>query len=288
MNRLWLQQWLSGNGESLFFYRKVEAGEDMKTLLIVSETEKVGESLEKALSVNFRIVRSLDAQSCQPDFILIAAQENFSYFFPKKEQFQQDHPRIPMLFLWIEEEHLHILSCSNLRYMNGKTIPKSQDSLLEYLNLSLSKAQNSASADHPQLMEIQSDIRNHYLQTEYGAIQVEYDNFTSIFQFVEQLAALSGQSVQTLLLSLRPTSERTGAEEQLHIAMSLLQDAIQKTLRKNDVLTGCSDSQFLVLLMDADDDGGHLAANRIFNTFLGLYDGNAYRLHYDIRPIGTK
>ncbi len=260
----------------------------MKKLLIVSETEQVGAALEKILAVNFSILRSLDKQSCQPDFILIAAQENFSYFFPKKEQFQQDHPRIPILFLWIEEEHLHILSCSNLRYMNGKTIPKSQDSLLEYLNLSLSKAQSIAVAEHPQLRDIQSDIRNHYPQTECGAIQVEYDNFTSIFQFVEQLAARSGQSVQTLLLTLRPATEQTGSEEQRQIAMSLLREAIQQTLRKNDVLTGCSDSQFLVLLMDADDDGGHLAVNRIFNTFLGLYDGDAYRLHYDIRPIGTK
>lgn len=259
----------------------------MKKLLIVSETEQVGATLEKILEVNFSILRSIDKQPCQPDYILIAAQENFSYFFPKKEQFQQKYPRIPILFLWIEEEHLHILSCSNLRYMNGKTIPKSQDSLLEYLNLSLSKEKYSA-AERPQLRDIQTDIREHYPQTEYGAIQVEYDNFASIFQFVEQLAARSGQSVQTLLLTLRPVSEQKESEEQLRDAMSLLQDAIQQTLRKNDVLTGCSDCQFLVLLMDADDDGGHLAANRIFNTFLGLYDGDVYRLHYDIKPIGTK
>jgi|GEM_PF-2136148 len=255
-------------------------GETVKTLLIVSESDQICEMLNTLLTGHFRLLRN-NAQT-RPDFILIAAQEDFSCFFAAKEYYQNEFPEVPMLFLWIEDTCLRIVSCSNLRYMNGITIPKSPDSLLRYLNDSLMPD----AGDLQKLPEIQTDIRSHYTQKDTGAIKVEYDNFASIFQFVEQLAARSGQSVQTLLLSLLPAGGRAHNYDLLRDARALLNEAILRTLRKNDVMTGCSDSQFLVLLMDADDDGGHLAANRIYNTFLGLYEGDAYQLHYDIKPIG--
>ncbi len=138
-----------------------------------------------------------------------------------------------------------------------------------------------------QLQQIQSELlrANDRSDSESGAMQVEYDSFASIYRFAEKQAARSGHDVQTLLLTLTPRLQKPMEPDHQQHAMSLLSTAIQMTLRKNDVLTGCSKSQMLVLLMDADDDGGHLAANRIVNTFLGMYEDADYELHYDIRPI---
>lgn len=253
----------------------------MNQVLIVSEHDDIGETLKKILASDYELV-----QDC-PDFILIAAKEEFSYFFGAKEKLQQNFPEVPMLFLWIEEDRVHILSCSNLQYMDGKTIPRSEECLLTYLNESFADMRENNHCEQQRLTDIQSEMRSNY--PEQGALKVEYDNFASIFQFVEQLAKRSGQFVQMLLLSLVPSAAgRDENGDEFRLAKKLLTEAVQQTLRKNDVLTGCSDSQMLVLLMDADDDGGHFAANRIFNTFLGLYDGSAYELHYDVKPVGAK
>ncbi len=252
----------------------------MNRILIRSEYSEISQALCESLAVHF--VLADDA----PQLILIAAKDRFSYFFSMKEQLQQEYPEVPMLFLWIEETCLHILSCGDLRRMDGKTIPRSQDSLLDGLKASIAEIQETAPANPRKLSDIQSRLQNGFPQSPKGAQKVEYDNFTSILHFVEQLSARSGQSAQILLLSLVPKTEGVSSPEEFSAARQFLSDAVRQTLRKQDVLTGCSESQMLVLLMDANDDGGHFAANRIYNTFLGLYDGQAYQLQYDIRSVG--
>ncbi len=255
----------------------------MNQILIVSEHDEISTAIEQMLTPEFRFVQD------NPDYILIAARSEFSFLFTMKEKMQQEFQQTPMLFLWIEESCMHILSCSNLQYMDGRTIPKTGESLLAYLTNAFSAVHDNSPAQTQKLTEIQTGMRNHFPKERQGALKVEYDNFTSIFEFVEQLARRSGQYVQMLLLSLIPSglsADESGGE--FRLARELLTEAVQQTLRKNDVLTGCSESQMLVLLMDADDDGGHFAANRICNTFFGLYDGNAYTLHYDVKPVGNQ
>ena len=73
--------------------------------------------------------------------------------------------------------------------------------------------------------------------------------------------------------------------EALLQALGELSEAVQIALRRNDVYTECSGAQILVLLMDADDDGGHQAANRIRNTFLGLHESALFDLADELDAI---
>jgi hypothetical protein len=47
----------------------------------------------------------------------------------------------------------------------------------------------------------------------------------------------------------------------------------------------CGSDQVLVLLIGADDEGGHLAANRIVSSFYNECSDDSFELTYDIREI---
>ena len=118
-----------------------------------------------------------------------------------------------------------------------------------------------------------------------GALYVTYESFVSIYRFAEKLCERSRQDVQTMLLTLRPRFGETPPEEALAQACAQLGNAVQLTLRRNDVFTECGAAQMLVLLMDADDDGGHQAANRIRNTFLGIHEAALFDLAYEVGTV---
>ncbi len=257
----------------------------MKHVLIMTEDNGLFLSLEKILNTRFH-VQSLPV-SAAPDLILIAAKEHFTELLTARDRVNKEFPHIPVLFLWVETDCIHFLTCGEMQQFEERTIPRSERELLAFLDAQIDGIIDPQK-DSQLLTEIQSGIRKNYQDSSAnGALQVEYESFASIYQFVEQLASRSGQAVQTLLLTLIPRSHTAPSQETLHNAMTVLSSAIQMTLRRNDVLTGCSSTQMLVLLMDADDDGGHLAANRIFNAFLGLYDDDVFELHYDIKPLGA-
>ncbi len=266
----------------------------MNRVLIVSEEETLALRLEESLNQHFQILHGtafdhrLHAELL-PNVIAVAAREDFSYFLEMERKLSVIFPQIPILFLWIESECIRILTSADLQNADRTTVPLLENGNALHEVFSAMLAHTMDVQQTLELRELQSNLHSsHQNGTGNGALQVEYDNFAGIYRFVEQLAMRSGQSVQTLLLTLVPQDTAEASQDALHHAMQLLSQAIQMTLRKNDVLTGCSHSQMLVLLMDADDDGGHLAANRIFNTFLGMYDSDAYALHYDIKPIGAK
>lgn len=259
----------------------------MNKVLIVSEDDELILNLKKILCAQFQVLEWNTAHPDHvPDLILIAAREHFSELLTAQARIDHTYVGIPVLFLWVEEEYLRFLTYNDLMQVGEKTIPRSSDHLLEYIASHIPTSSGTSQNTHC-LTEIQSGIHKDYLEKNSGgALRVEYDSFTSIYQFVEQLAERTGQYVQSLLLTLTPHIGAAPSKKALETAMSKLSDSVQMTLRKNDVLTGCGEAQMLILLMDADDDGGHLAANRIYNTFLGLYDEAEYDLLYDIRPLG--
>ena len=56
-------------------------------------------------------------------------------------------------------------------------------------------------------------------------------------------------------------------------------------LRRGDIASVCGKDQIVVLLIGADDDGGHLVANRIVSSFYSECDDDSFTLEYDIHEI---
>lgn len=261
----------------------------MKTIWIVTENPNAAERLSAVLREQYAVCTvGQDLPDGTPDLFLLTDFSALSAFQKRLALIPERFFNVPFVCLSDGSEGGCILSADDIRRVVCSCVPREMGDLFPYIEAAMEHDPGSGMDGAAPLAELQSDIRRSYPTDENGAIQVTYDSFASIYRFVEKLAERSGQCVQTLLLTLVPKKHATVSKSILQSAMETLYDAVHITLRKNDVLTGCSSSQILVLLMDADDDGGHMAANRIINTFLGLYDYPLFDLHYDIRPIEPK
>ncbi len=139
------------------------------------------------------------------------------------------------------------------------------------------KNEKSNSFDFDELMSFVEESR-----ASKGAMRVHKNEFASICNFVLRGLERSKKSAQVLMFTLNSFGGGDNGS-----VMQALSDAVQKCLRRGDMSSICSDNQVLVLLTGADDDGGHLVANRIVSNFYSECDDEAFELQYDIREINV-
>ena len=65
-------------------------------------------------------------------------------------------------------------------------------------------------------------------------------------------------------------------------------EAVRVAYGKALVELGKKNDRVVVLLIDADDNGGHLVASRIVSSFYSECDDDAFELSYDITEICGK
>lgn len=99
-----------------------------------------------------------------------------------------------------------------------------------------------------------------------GAFHLAYDEFKNIYDFVSRCVARNEQEVQIVLftLSLKDTQQQNVTLEQV---MPLWEKAVIASLRAMDTGTRYSNSQYIVILMDTDNDSGREVAERVISSF---------------------
>lgn len=119
-----------------------------------------------------------------------------------------------------------------------------------------------------------------------GAYQVEYDGFKKIYRFVARCIGRTGQSVQTVLFTLTDHEGNLPALEHLIFAMENLEHAVHSSIRRGDVATNYSSSQFVVILMDSSNEDGIMVAERIVHTYKEFHhQEEEVELHYAIQGV---
>lgn len=121
-----------------------------------------------------------------------------------------------------------------------------------------------------------------------GAYQVEYDGFKKIYRFIARCIGRTNQKVQTVLFTLRNT-ERTPLDvQELFYAMDNLKNAVNESIRRSDVATNYSSSQYVVILMDSSIEDANMVANRICEKYKDLGNCNPnVKLEFDIQTVCT-
>ena len=105
-----------------------------------------------------------------------------------------------------------------------------------------------------------------------GVYEVTYEDFKRIYQLLQRILLRSKRSVQMLLFTLNSTEDNKFSEEQTQTALNDLGKVIANSLRCGDIATNYSQSQYLVILMDAGLDDGFKVGERIVRN----YQKNAY------------
>lgn len=133
---------------------------------------------------------------------------------------------------------------------------------------------NRKTVDMDQLME---SFRSY--GTKKGALSVEYEGFRRIVEFVVRTVERSRQKVQMVLFSVDENSELQG------VSVSMLEDCITNELRRGDVFARYSNTQVLLILMDATKENAGGIIQRIFTKLETALEHPVRNVAYDIRGI---
>jgi diguanylate cyclase (GGDEF)-like protein len=117
-------------------------------------------------------------------------------------------------------------------------------------------------------------------------MNVAYDEFQNIYDFISRYVKRSHQAVETILFTLIARDQNKYPDiPSLENAMNGLRTAVVASLRASDVGTKFSSNQYIVLLMDADLTNGNMVAKRVIAKFEGIYHGDDITVKYDIEAI---
>lgn len=126
------------------------------------------------------------------------------------------------------------------------------------------------------------------LETDFGALAVEYEEFRQIYNYVCRYVNRNENQVQILLFTIRAKKGKLLEAQFLAQAMSRLKEAVVESLRKVDVGTQYSHNQYIVILTDSNAVNGEMVAKRVVNEFYRTCDKSVAVLGYDMQEITPK
>ena len=118
-----------------------------------------------------------------------------------------------------------------------------------------------------------------------GALVCDYDFFKMIYQAEARMVARSGDAVHIVLLSLTGSKGAELPRRSLDLAMDHMEEQIQKSLRKGDVVARCSPSQFIVMLPQANYENRCMVCQRVLRAFTRQYPHSPAFVQYSVHPL---
>ncbi|MDE6641575.1 MAG: diguanylate cyclase, partial [Acetatifactor sp.] len=121
-----------------------------------------------------------------------------------------------------------------------------------------------------------------------GAYSVDYSNFEKIYRLIARSLSRNKKDAQIILFSITENIHGTLEISDLDEAMSILERCIVGSLRKGDVTSRYSSSQQVVIMIDSNQENGHMIAERIIANYFRMYDNYNLDLVYNIEEILAK
>ena len=100
-----------------------------------------------------------------------------------------------------------------------------------------------------------------------GAFFCEYQIFKHLYQLEIRDSQRTGISINICLLTINGTDGELPAQNPLNKAMQKLQDCISRTLRGSDIFAKYSVSQYVIMLLNTNEQTGELITGRIEKAF---------------------
>ena len=111
-------------------------------------------------------------------------------------------------------------------------------------------------------------IRNLAMVGEYdGAMQVEYREFSQLFEYVKNMQTRYSHEIQLVMVTLNAYDAGTPNLEDIDTAISAMEEAITKTIRTVDIYTRYTNLQFLLILVGTGENEVPLVLERIFSNY---------------------
>ena len=121
--------------------------------------------------------------------------------------------------------------------------------------------------------------------TASGAMICEYDFFRVLYQAEARAIARNGNAVHIALLTVTDREGKDLPQRSLDRVMVNLRDQIRTNLRKGDIASRCSVSQFIVMLPQANYENSCMVCRRIIAAFGRQYPHSPACIDYAVQPL---
>ena len=118
-----------------------------------------------------------------------------------------------------------------------------------------------------------------------GALLCDYDFFRVIYHAEARALARSGDTVHICLMSATDSNNEELPKRSLDRCMENLQDVICSNLRRGDIASRCSVSQFIFMLPQANYENSRMVCDRVIRAFYRQYPHSPAKLHFAVQPL---
>ena len=118
-----------------------------------------------------------------------------------------------------------------------------------------------------------------------GAMVCQYDFFKIIYQAEARSVSRNGYASHLCLFSITGADDQPLAKRSLEVCMENFQDLACASLRKGDVMSRCSVSQYIVLLSRANYENSRKVCDRVVRAFRKKYPHSPAVLRCAVQPL---
>lgn len=122
-------------------------------------------------------------------------------------------------------------------------------------------------------------------ETDRGALFCDYDFFKVLYHAEARAIARSGDAVHICLLSVTGENGLELPKRSLDRCMDNFQELVRSSLRKGDIASRCSVSQYILMLPQANYENSCKVCERIIRAFCRQYPHSPAQLHYSVQPL---
>lgn len=144
----------------------------------------------------------------------------------------------------------------------------------------ITKSINNVETD---LGVIKEDLSEH--NSVRGAFYCDYEVFRNMYRVEARAASRSGQAIFLGLLTVTTSQNQIPDLKSLGRAMDILLDSSRQCLRKGDVISRFSPTQYVLLLYTQTFENGQRVLDRLQKFFHENYRPGNIRIHTNIQPV---
>lgn len=118
-----------------------------------------------------------------------------------------------------------------------------------------------------------------------GSLSLEYREFAKVCDYIRHLGERYAYTVQIVMITLETADGAAEYIEEWEQVMVCMEKMIQESLRSVDVSTRFSSKQFVVILMNVQDEYVDRITTRIATNFHKIYDKKSISVYFDFENL---
>lgn len=122
-------------------------------------------------------------------------------------------------------------------------------------------------------------------EAEPGALVCDYDYFKMLCYAQRRSLERSGTAAHVALISISPSPEKPLSKRSMSRIAAQLSQVLRTNLRRGDVISRCSASQYVVMLQGANYENSCMVCRRCLAAFTRAHPHVSIRLHYLVHPL---